>query len=281
MNVRDTKQLVNVAVDPPSKRHEVCAVLQYLIGIAQKEDDSDTHVPTSTAPAMHAPSGVSIPRYHPVANLLSLSLMNMNAYVHPAIIYCKFMDWDGVSSFPEKPLFYEDADATTASVLAAISCEVQEIKSALNAACPELDLTNVIPMKQWLRSVYGDPIPEHASFETFIDIVCKKSGRYAGIRHVMTEVVKPETGQTEYIPDTKYRYWTEDVPCGLVVVRGIAQLFDVETPMIKTLILWMQEKMGKEYITADGSVSGAHLGETKAPQRFGLTKETILGRYLH
>jgi hypothetical protein len=272
VNVRETKQIVNVAVDPPSKRFEVCAVLQYLIGLFEKEETEPG------VPHTHR----SIPEYHPVANLLSLTLMNMNAFVHPSIIYCKFMDWDGVSSFPEKPLFYEGVDAKTAATLAAISGEIQAIKHAIGKVCPEVDLSNVITMEEWLRSVYGDPIPDGADMQVSMNCVCKESGRYAGILHVMNEVIDPVTGVVGYVPDTKYRYWTEDVPCGLVVILGVAELFEVDTPMIKTVILWMQDKMGKQYITPEGRVAGApDLGETKAPQRFGLTRDTVLSRYIH
>ena len=269
VNVRETKQIVNVAVDPPSKRFEVCAVLQYLIGLFEKEDNA------TDSPHTHR----SIPEYHPVANLLSLTLMNMNAFVHPSIIYCKFMDWDGVSTFPEKPLFYEGVDEKTASVLEAISQEIQAIKAAICSFRPDMDLSNVITMEEWLRNAYGDPIPDGANMQVSMNCVCKLSGRYAGILHVMNEAVDPVTGAKGYVPDTKYRYWTEDVPCGLVVILGVAELFEVDTPMIKTVILWMQEKMGKQYINSNGIVAGApDLCETKAPQRFGLTKETVLAR---
>jgi hypothetical protein len=169
VNVRDTKQIVNVAVDPPSRRFEVCAVLQYLIGFV-KDANTDTDVMSTVPPR-------SLPEYHPVASLLSLSLMNMNAFVHPSIIYCTFMDWDGVSSFREKPLFYEGVDSTTASVLADISWEIQAIKVALTSACPALDLSNVVTMEEWFRSVYGDPIPDNADMKTIVNCVCKLSGR--------------------------------------------------------------------------------------------------------
>lgn len=255
VNVRETKQITNVAVDPPSKRFEVCAVLQYLIGLHDKD------------------SGTSIPEYHPVPCMLSMTLMNMNAFVHPSIIYCKFKDWDGVSPFAEKPLFYEGVDDATAATLTAINVEIKMIKAAILSAYPDIDLSNVVCILEWLRHAYGDPIPADADMQVAMNCVCKLSGRYAGILHVMTEV---EGG---YVPDVTYRYFSEDVPCGLVVIKGIAELFDIETPMIVTVIEWMQEKMGKEYLV-HGRVGGRDLGETKAPQRFGLTVNEVMQRYI-
>jgi hypothetical protein len=256
VNVRETKQIVNVAVDPPQKRFEVSAVLQYLIGMHEKS------------------SPRSIPEYHPVSNLLSMTLMNMNAFVHPSIIYCKFKDWDGVTPFPEKPLFYEGVDEFTAATLTSINTEIKAIKAAVFATYPEVDLSNVVCILEWLRHAYGDPIPDSADMQEAMNCVCKLSGRYAGILHVMHAV---EGG---FVPDVTYRYFTEDVPCGLVVIKGLAELFDVDTPTITTVIEWMQEKMGKQYVV-DGRVGGRDIAETKAPQRFKMSRDEVMDRYVH
>lgn len=255
VNIRETKQIVNVAVDPPSQRFHVCAVLQYLIGIPSA---SDPHI--------------SLPEYHPVSNILSMTLMNMNAFVHPSIIYCKFKDWDGVTPFPEKPLFYEGVDDFTATTLQAMNTEIKAIKATVGERYPSVDLSNVICILEWLRHAYGDPIPAGADMRTSMNCVCKESGRYAGILHVMNEV---EGG---FVPDVTYRYFTEDIPCGLVVIKGFAELLGLETPTIITVIEWMQRKMGKEYLV-NGRVCGRDVPETKAPQRFGLSLDEIMERY--
>jgi hypothetical protein len=83
-----------------------------------------------------------------------------------------------------------------------------------------------------------------------------------------------------FVPDVTYRYFTEDVPCGLVVIKGLAELFDVDTPTITTVIEWMQEKMGKQYVV-DGRVGGRDIAETRAPQRFKMSRDEIMDRYVH
>ena len=57
-----------------------------------------------------------------------------------------------------------------------------------------------------------------------------------------------ETDDHSFVPDFAHRYLTEDVPYGLVVIRGIAEIVQVDTPTIDKLLLWAQEKLGKEYL---------------------------------
>lgn len=46
-----------------------------------------------------------------------------------------------------------------------------------------------------------------------------------------------------YAPDFTYRYLTEDVPHGLVAMKGIAELLSVPTPHFDKIIVWAQHKM--------------------------------------
>jgi hypothetical protein len=61
---------------------------------------------------------------------------------------------------------------------------------------------------------------------------------------------------------------SEDVPFGLVVLRGIAELADLPTPTIDRVISWAQKQLGKEYLV-EGKLKGRDLVATRAPQRFG------------
>jgi len=78
------------------------------------------------------------------------------------------------------------------------------------------------------------------------------------------------TEDGKWVPNFNYRYLKEDVPCGTVVTKGVAEIVGVPTPTIDKVILWSQERMGKEYIV-DGKLKGKDLKETRAPQRYGLT----------
>ena len=72
-------------------------------------------------------------------------------------------------------------------------------------------------------------------------------------------------------PNFAARYLSEDVPCGLLVAKGIAEVVGLPTPAIDEVLCWCQKRLGKEYIV-DGKVCGKDVAESRAPQRYGFTK---------
>ncbi len=88
---------------------------------------------------------------------------------------------------------------------------------------------------------------------------------YQGIKH---PVKITEDGK--FMPDFTHPYMTEDVPYGLVVIRGISEIVDVETPNIDKVLTWCQAKMGKEYLV-NSKLQGKDVASSRAPQRYGLT----------
>ena len=88
---------------------------------------------------------------------------------------------------------------------------------------------------------------------------------FQGIKHPVKTL---EDGK--FVPDFTHRYMTEDVPYGLVVIRGIAEIVGVQTPNIDKVLTWCQEKMGKEYL-ASSKLQGKDVGLSTAPQRYGFT----------
>ena len=50
------------------------------------------------------------------------------------------------------------------------------------------------------------------------------------------------------MPDFSHRYITEDVPYGLVVTRGVAELAGVPTPTIDRVVAWAQRVAGLSYL---------------------------------
>jgi len=66
---------------------------------------------------------------------------------------------------------------------------------------------------------------------------------YQGLKH---PVKKTDDGK--FVPGFSHRYMTEDIPYGLVVIRGIAEIAGVQTPNIDKVLTWSQKQMGKEYL---------------------------------
>ncbi len=201
-------------------------------------------------------------RFRTLPNFLALTLANAGQLIHPGIMYGLFHDWDGRPFGEDQvPLFYEGVDEATAALLQTLSDEMQAVRVGLLArAASGLSLDGVLPLHQWLIRSYGDAIGDPgtllASFRT--------NRAYAGLRAPVNLVE-----ENAYIPWFQYRYLAEDVSTGLVATRGLAELVQVPTPAIERVILWAQERLGKEYLHS-GKVCGQDIGATRAPQRFGL-----------
>jgi hypothetical protein len=56
----------------------------------------------------------------------------------------------------------------------------------------------------------------------------------------------------------------------MIVIRGIAELAGVDTPMMDEVIAWCQNAMDKEFLV-DGKIAGKDLDICRCPQTFGFT----------
>ena len=125
----------------------------------------------------------------------------------------------------------------------------------------------VVNIYYWYMRCY----PEDISDKTNLYTAIQTNAAYQGLKH---PVKKSDDGK--YLPDFTYRYMTEDIPYGLVVIRGIAEIVGVETPNIDKVLLWSQEKMGKEYLV-NSKIQGKDVEKSRAPQRYKFTSlESIL-----
>lgn len=204
----------------------------------------------------------------PVLNLdsfLNISLYPANQLLHSAISYDLFHDWDG-TPLAEPPLFYEHIGESAAELLQAMDNELQQLCRALEQKIPGLDLRTVLPLGFSIRSAYADDIADASTLRS-----CIATNRaYAGIRAPMVAV------DGGYAPDFQCRFYLEDVPHGLVVIKGVAELADVATPAIDRVLSWCQTKMGCEYLV-DGKLQGKDVRDSGAPQRYGMNSlESLL-----
>lgn len=89
---------------------------------------------------------------------------------------------------------------------------------------------------------------------------------YDGLVHPMKE-----ENPGKYVPDYTYRYIREDVPMGIVPIKGIAELAGVSTPYLDEVITWCQGKLNKEFLVGN-KLTGKDLKDIRAPQKYGYNK---------
>jgi hypothetical protein len=192
---------------------------------------------------------------------LGITLRSPNGYSHPPMMFGRWKNWDG-KGLDAPPLLYEDIDEETAQLLADVSDEVVATSRRIMDQHPEVDLSQVIPMYDWDIDCYGDDIGDKTNLMTAL----RTNSGYAGITHPMIKLT-----DDRYAPDFTHRFLAEDVPFGLVVVRGVAELAGVRTPRLDSVLCWCQSKMAKEYLVGS-RLAGRDIATTRSPQRYGFTK---------
>ncbi|HET6445532.1 MAG TPA: NAD/NADP octopine/nopaline dehydrogenase family protein [candidate division Zixibacteria bacterium] len=196
-----------------------------------------------------------------VDSFLTLTLANTGQLIHPGIMYGLSRNKESKTfGQNEIPLFYQGVDPTTAELLQAMSDEVQAITIELADRLSDFKTNDVLPIYDWLLRSY----PNYISDGSTLQRAFNTNRAYAGLRFPTRS-----TGPDTFVVDYKARYLSEDVPYGLAVIRGMAELVDVRTPTIDKVIDWAQARLGRQYV-ANGTLSGRDLAETRAPQVYGI-----------
>jgi hypothetical protein len=202
-------------------------------------------------------------RVDAAASLLALTLANTGQIIHPGIMYGLFADWDGTAfGRDEVPLFYQGLTEAGAETLAALSDDVQAIRTRLQGT---LDLAAVRPLDDWLQHCYGHAIADTSCLRSAF--VTNRA--YAGLKAPVREVAPGR-----FVPDFGARYLAEDVPFGLATSRAIADLAAVDTPAMDRVIAWAGERLGKDYLGRDASLA-------RIPQKYGLDSLDRLLAFTH
>jgi NAD/NADP octopine/nopaline dehydrogenase, alpha-helical domain len=241
VHILGTKKDIDLSVRPGKHCWEVRDLLQKMIG---------------PQPVIHT---------SPTANFLGDSLMNPNAVAHPSILHGLLRSWDGKTPFDEPPLFYQAVDDYTAATIEAVSKEDIQVKSAILERYPSVDLSEVRPFSVMFEEAYADDIADHSTLTRMFNT----NRGYDGLTMPHT-VVKRESGRDGYLPQLDHRYLNEDLPCGLLVQKGIAVLAGVSTPVMDKVIEWCQQKMNKEFLVG-GKLVGKDIAITRTPQRYGFS----------
>ena len=182
-------------------------------------------------------------------HFLTCVMNTTNALTHPARMHGIFKDWNGPdTTWDEKeiPLFYEEMDDYSASSLERLNEEALQVRDAIAKRHPEIDLS-AIKSRLEIFQAYGDNVGNALSLYT----AYRSNRAYRGITAPVETTDIP--GQVKC--PAGHRYFQDDIPFGLCVFRYLADLVDVKTPEIDSLIDWGQKVMGKEYLV-DGKLEG-------------------------
>ena len=152
-------------------------------------------------------------------NYLEASLTNSNPLLHPSRLYGLWHDWHEGIAYDHCPFFYKEWDEFSADIY--IKCD-QEF--------------------QKLTQVLGIHIQDVLSYYESTDPIslAKKFNSIDSLSTIMSPMIRTEKG---WIPDFKNRYFTEDFPYGMQVIKDTAEKYQISTPTIDKVLAW-----GKQFI---------------------------------
>ncbi len=193
-------------------------------------------------------------------NYLPITLSPSNPTMHPSRLYELFRDYNKeITIYEENPLFYEQWGDKASTYLLELDEEIHLI-------------FNVIGI---VDNYEVEKIKERFNIEQPWELT-DKIRNASGFKGIHSPMNKVEGG---YIPDLESRYFVEDIPFGMCIIKAFAQICGVETPRLDEIIIWAQGLLGKEYLV-EGRLSGKDAHELLIPQNINiLTVEDIIKYY--
>ncbi len=159
---------------------------------------------------------------------LEVTLTNSNPILHPSRLYAMFKDCD--TPLKEVPAFYSDWTDESSELLIACDREFQLAVERLGIAPGHIP-----PLLDYYES-------------TDAPSLTRKIRSIAAFQGIPAPMKRVEGG---YMPDYDNRYFTEDFPYGMMLIKMVCWRLGIATPTIDMIIRWFQERVGKRYIDGD------------------------------
>lgn len=179
----------------------------------------------------------------------SVTLTSSNAVLHTARIFSLFEKKEN-KIFKDEIYFYSDWNDESSKMFQKCDDEIMKI-------CEILKDNKIIDEEIIsLMKYYESETPQQLTQKL------RNIKAFKDIRLPMLKI-----GENQYVLDKKVRFLTEDVPFGLLMFKGLAEIFEIETPSIDKVITWTQKILGEEYIKNHKIVKFQNTG---CPQNFDI-----------
>lgn len=195
-----------------------------------------------------------------VNNFLAVTLTPSNPILHTARLYSMFKNYKKGMVWEKEIGFYDEWSDDSSEMLILCDEELQNICRAYE----KIDLSEVKSLKI------------HYESDT-IQKMTQKICNIPSFQGIKTPMVKTEKG---YIPDFDSRYFEEDFPYGLCIIKSFAEIAGIETKNIDKVLKWYERMKNVEFFVNDQFI-GKDLKQLPLPINFGLhMKEQIYNFYL-
>ena len=186
---------------------------------------------------------------------LAITLAPSNPLLHISGLYGAFHNYNPTTGYDGSPYFYEQWNDDTSRLLFEYDKELQSICDALKP----LNMSEVVPLPIYYESSTPEKMTEKLkSIESFKVVKVPLKGRE---------------------PDLSSRMFIEDYPYGVCVLKDIALIAGVQTPVIDLLLDFYYRLSGHKYFNDDWTYT-EEISTTGVPGIYGIkTKDDLIDFY--
>lgn len=170
-----------------------------------------------------------------------VTFSNSNPILHPCRLYGMF--GRGREIYERPVLFYEEWDNFSSQTLIDCDGEFRLLLDKIGISKQE-----IVPILDYYESYDAQSLTE-------------KIRSIKAFKNIQAPMKQLPDGS--FTPDWENRYFTEDIPYGLLIIKSFTLKNGIETPTIDRILEWAQTKMGKQYLV-NGKLIGKDISQTIA-----------------
>jgi len=181
-------------------------------------------------------------------NYLEATISNSNPILHPSRLYYLFENYNHNIGLEKDSLFYEEWTNESSSLL--INCD-KELHRIISK----------IPIKIKLKA-----ITEHYEVSNAEELT-NKIQSIPAFKKLRSPLIHKNN---KFFADVNNRYFQEDIPYGLLIIKSLGLLSETETPHIDKILNWAEDFMDIKLIEENKLLSSTL--KYSLPQNFGAKK---------
>ncbi len=186
-------------------------------------------------------------------NYLCVTMTPSNPILHTSRLFGLFSDNNIGHIYSKNMLFYESWDNKSSEMLIGADDELQKICKQIS----QLDLS-------WVKSL-------QVHYESnSVEAMTQKLSTIQAFKGIKSPMLKVQNG---YIIDKDSRYFLEDFDYGLVILKALAQIVNVDTPYMNKILYWFENVVNRKILDNDKLVRN---DKWLIPQNYGIEKKEDL-----
>lgn len=192
----------------------------------------------------------------PLPHYLSVTFTPSNPILHTSRLYGLFHNYTEGEEYNENLSFYKQWDNFSSEVLLGCNDELQ-------SCCIKLSQYNLSQVSSLREHYEICRVPGNTDIE-------KMTNKIRSLVYLKDLVPMLRIDSGKFIPNFESRYFTEDFPYGLSILRSFCGICGTETPYMDTVLGWYDRMFTKNYYF-NGKFCGKGLDELPLPQNYNIS----------